>query len=759
MNISSLDKLMLQTPPPPPPPPHLPHHLSTEPGQHIEALSSFHFQPSFRTLVSEPNIQQPSTQLLNFYFYKNIEDTFNVKLSKSKKMKQFKINRNFLDIRKSLWAFNYIKCKEKFITEQHKQPILLYVYVITDGHGDFNWIDTYIKLFKKLGYVNDNIIIVIQFETEFYNLFINYKNLRFQTNFQNFLDYLDQKIQDLELNNILNSRAFRELSNLKFDLDKHKYISFIRAIQIIFHTIKEHNMHELIEQDNTINLREKKLFIKFINDILYWISLLESYIEYNFYLQIDVNDNKVEYFNILDDSENDEYYDRKYPREKIIDTEDEECESITYERPYEKIFPNKKFKYCHHDIEPIVISFSFEHFNIEHKYIAMAEGGCNYEEHFKFICSGVGDLFIGLYNPLDFHTLLLNKHQLLNIMNVRNILEQVNALNDITTIQYNYAYISKNRNGGVYSPQNKLYSYMFLLLCLLKKQNISERILFISDALNKIKIIDNEKYLRVYFKNYNKIQIYFYSKNLFTLTYNNVKLICSIFSRLDKNDFLTLINYSEMCNFSTGDLSAHETLMMGKFCMHDYMTHKRRFYNFIIEHLVNFTQLDRPYLLNIQKYLTNAAFNNLQYQFIKSTITNIILIFIKKFDSFHQNILLPHYNFNNNFLILLVFIYCIKFNLTLGPEIEKTKLKKLKYTKYPNLNLSEVLAVSQDIVKVENYCNSNSHLNKQSEVNMQNFYDYIYCYFTTKQSLDRVKCKYVKYKIKYNKIKNILKLK
>lgn len=578
-------------------------------------------------------------------FKGKIEEYFELEISRKleeEKEEEEGEKKKAVDFRNLLHLFTFLKSNENFKKDKIKYPIILYFYIMIDGLGDFNWLDVYLLLLMKFGYDKKDLHIVIKFEMKLYSMIFQYtenivdiKTFEFNNEMKQFLkDFFAISQKDKEVTDFKDDEVNQTFLKSKFSYNQFKYESTINKL---------HNIYAIIINNKTnlyAELKTHKLF-----GILYYIYIINKYNEYILNLIIDIDN---------DINDNIEIFINNYPLFKIK------------------------------NIFPLIISFSYMHYEYlynKYKYISMSEGGCL---NIQQICSGVDKNFIGLYDPsID----LMEKNEILKILNITLINDKINEhhpssynLSD-TNIIYSYAYLSKQMM-TVNAPWYvfKLVSYICLLYCFDLNSHTKEtkiRYLFISENFNLC-----NKNIELFKKQLNQgfnltiTEI----ENIYIIKReeNDNIIIISFFKFLEKNQYLNMIYHSNMPNYTTGDLSAQESLMLGKFIIHDYMPHKQKFYNLILNFCIEKCDIDYHEKKSYAKKL--YSFMNQEKRFSKFSrpvftyeeINDISKIIIELCKIYKEKILVElkeRFNFNNNFLILLVFVFCIKNNINLIDEL------------------------------------------------------------------------------------------
>ena len=607
-------------------------------------------------------------------FEKNIEKYFELKVNVSRKLEN---EEKPIDFRNLLHLFTFLKSNENFKKDKIKYPIILYFYIMIDGLGDFNWLDVYLLLLIKFGYNKKDIHIVINFEMKLYSMIFQYtediKTLEFNNEIKQFLeDFFAISQADEGVTDFKDEEVNQTFLKSKFLHNQFNYESTINKL---------HNIYAIIINNKTNlydELKTRELF-----GILYYIYIINKYYKYILNLIIDI---ETEY----DSDNNIEIFINNYP-----------------------LFKNE-------DIFPLIISFSLIHYQYlynKYKYISMSEGGCS---NIQQICSGVNKNFIGLYDPfID----LMEKDQILDILNIKLINDKIKLHYPLsyelsyTNIIYSYAYLSKNMM-TVRAPFYvfKLVSYICLLYCFdLNTKKTKIRYLFISENFN-LRSENIHFFKERLEQDFNLTITEFENIYIIKRKENDNIIIISFFKFLEKNQYLNMIYHSNMPNYTTGDLTAQESLMLGKFIIHDYMSHKQKFYNLILNFCIENCNIDHSkkklYAKELYSFM-NQLENNKKFKhplFTYEKINEISKIIIQLCKIYEEIILVKlkeQFNFNNNFLILLVFIFCIKDNINLIDEkatnidfsilIDNYRLNMLKsrnkYIKYKTKYLKKKLNI------------------------------------------------------------------
>jgi len=568
-------------------------------------------------------------------------------------------------------------------------PIVLIIYIMTDGSGDYSWIKVYLELLHEIGYNKDNIYLVIY-------------------------------ITDYRIKQILNIKGSSICINEKCTpYYKSKVYNF-----------KFFNVNDLLNDFTKTYTSEDKI---------YWFARFKSFI----------TQCNIIYFN---------------------------SDKLTYIDYIIRIHLKLK--------NPIVISFYFTdipHFN-KYNYLPMSEGGCTIKGDFFLLCSGINskensnvdeidsiksedkdydekddegtnvdsDLSENLrMNPQDFDGMSLASHQQYEDNNseypiylglYNPTIKKLETSKTIEHKHYTYIYLSKSTSS--YSIINYIlliYNYFKEITLIKCHNNINDIYIF-----KKI-ILDPG------FSKHINIEITCVKDkedNFLNITFSKDarKLTCEIFNNLNQNDFYHLICNASCPNFTTGDLSTHEALMLGKFAIHDYMPHKQNFYNNIILMILNTIEehvlrdfynslpneesdeesdkeSNEESIETIKKFLFDNVklyLNICQKEIIDNNtfelVSSIIEFICKNFIHVHK-LLIKDYNFNYNFknLILYMNLY-IEQNKIFNPKIKNSLLDFKKF-------------ITKNIEKQVSDLNANS-----------------------------LSYKYLKYKIKYFNLYNKLKL-
>ena len=474
-------------------------------------------------------------------------------------------------------------------------PIHIFIELLTDGNGDFEWLNTYIKLLKSYGYNELNIWCFCHNRTDKNNLLSDdeLKKIFYETNIVIITIPIVKKYS-FKKSNIFHMCKIYDI--VKDEIKKNTKLKDIIFSYELTEELTEENITlniNIVLHDNQSNILNQILQKLDIIETIYW-NLLKYLINCVLNDIIDGRDNilkcleylsiiiKKSIFRFLFKIKNTNVYfyssDNLINSMKLLDIEDKTeklCISFTDE----------------------ALSLSDDVFNSNTKYIPMSEGGCALiKDEYGVLCSGINKRYLGLVSNFDFTP--IEKNILIDELNKKHPKININEIYHFTISQkYNYCYI-RNSDPMIY------IKYLYLLLKIMDDHE--SRFLFIIGSNNSINLGD-------YFKK-DAIKTYFpeliiYDDYNFDINddYKNKKLFVRCIDYLPKQLFLSLVYHSEQINLTTGDLSFHDATMMGKFIIHDYLTWKQRFYNNFIEYLLDGIDKTDQTLVLVKNYLARSG--------------------------------------------------------------------------------------------------------------------------------------------------------
>jgi hypothetical protein len=135
-----------------------------------------------------------------------------------------------------------------------------------------------------------------------------------------------------------------------------------------------------------------------------------------------------------------------------------------------------------------------------------------------------------------------------------------------------------------------------------------------------------------------------------------LKLI--IFPTMNRELYYNMIYHSssDFPNYTTGDLSFHECIMLGKFAIHDYMPHKKTFYNMFIRTILKYSSKPNAEAKIFKEYL-NLDVDSINTQNFKifEKVIEVIKYILVNFNDIHKKLLEEH-NFNKKFKRLITYL-------------------------------------------------------------------------------------------------------
>lgn len=509
-----------------------------------------------------------SYQKLNNFFDLSYDDTIKDELFDIRTHELFKL----------LQKLNITK-KEKVLTGN----IVLYIGIMDDGTGDYNWIRQYISLFTEFGYNKNQIYIIIVY-LKSYKKFDKTTGKKIELKFSQALEEINTATNE-EISNFLVI-----LQNLNPETDKY-FVSNMELIE------KSETVYNLLK-DNA-NEKIKKL----ISKCLYWFVILfkESY------------DKEIK-FRLLDEPDEPDSY--NYIKKNDTD----EC-SVDEEPDYLN--------------NSIVISFCDKKIDIlsrckNIKYISMSEGAADLGEiENSVITSGIGLNMLGLYSG-EFE--IKSKEDIIEILKIKcNKDEKFN-----TNTKYHIGYISTTYQ---YLLDNNLKFQYFLL------HFIDEDFRYLFNY-SKIKTFDNYMIrVRYFFSSLNiKIVLIDDLINIgycigYNISLNGKTIKVRYFDRLKKNDYLSVLHYSESPVYTTGDLSAQEALLLKKFIISDYIPYKIKFIRSL------FIYMYMPILNKILRLHKNDNLKKLHFiYYCNNFILDDFFLYYKKLNFSQDNIAIDNSN-------------------------------------------------------------------------------------------------------------------
>ena len=590
-----------------------------------------------------------NSETLNIKSYNNLLNSFDFEYDDTNQKLYYTNTFNYIKILSSL---KNLKKKDDIILDNN---IILYIGLMDDGTGDYNWIRQYINIFLDFGYTTKQIYII--------GIYLDaYQKFNYDDN------KLSIKFDTISLINVIQNEQLKNKLQSGFNLtDTNGY--FVTNLNLVEESDEILRMLT-IEINNSTKKEDKEILQNFANKYIKWFRTLKNE---SFHENVD--------FKLSNLAFEDKFFEKK----------GNDCSLSSFNYLNNSIiisFYNKKLK---------ILSKCK---NI--KYISMSEGVAALETKYlsSVITSGIGFNRLGL-QLTNFNT--INKSTIITTLNTF-----CNPDDTFTSSsKYHIAYISshqphllENHLKFQYLLLNSINSvvYLFVYESIKQFQNYMDRINLFFKLL-EIDITRND--------------------NGYDIKLNQNIIKVRYFNRMNKDTYLSTVLYSESPVYTTGDLSAQEAMMLQKYIIHDYVGHKKPFMNQFMEFMVSYDKSNIMYNnleeikkytefmsafyiyyddLNFCKYVNNTLYPFIPYKHgypsyykciyrLKYNITKLVSSFVEYkllYDDFYLNIISKIFVFKNNFKSLLALVYSFDdFSLSL-PTFENDSI--ISFTQFENFS-------------------------------------------------------------------------
>lgn len=604
---------------------------------------------------------------------------------------------------------NFIARLPLFKYEKTKLPennVCLFIDLLSDGTGDFGWAKEYIDLLLEYGYTKDKIF-VFGLASKVFNesgsLSAEFKEV--EDTIKNTLQ-LVMKLDDADEKKVILNTILDKFTNLCDFFSKIKYLDSSKISNFMGDFIKENLdiIKEIIGGKDSLqniiyDLESKiKVYDAFCKDISTNLHPICKLTIPEFTKNLNILKNGIFLFisrvisNITNFNDANFYY---IGREFIESHEwlnIENKEIIKYEdEVLKKILDNSIVLYFSAArtlstlLPPESINFRIN--NKIKSFIILQEGGLgkdiSMETGYLSLSSGIGERQMGL--NLHDTGVLPTKKDIIEILKTNIDDHFKEYLKDKS--KYHYAYIGQLSMTNILKTTEQICKYLYdqVLLIKLIDENTEEEPNFLFGLKNVVEYIKNfslyeslrkklsihdiqgneetkiTNLINCFFIRYNiLVEKFNYEKLSYKLTSNDKKkhLIVSYFPRLDKTNFLSMIKNSTSPVFSTGDLSTHEALILGKYVIADYIDNKIPMIDLFVKTFNKFCNskddlLNLPEKNNIIFYekIDNKLFN-ISNSDIELSVSSF-MIHINYYDLFKTEVLDKYFIYRDNFKVLL----------------------------------------------------------------------------------------------------------